>query len=144
MVFSQQQRGAHPLTNQVCSFCPCGCIWWVLHCLPEFAHLYKLWETVKDRGVWLAACSPWSHRVGCGLAAEQQQLADLSKYTGPSHLGYRRRTPLCHSKASGGADLSQGPCVERHLPSVLKMQTGWCGLRTQWRYTQWSLLTTVF
>ena len=26
--------------------------------------LSKLWETVKDREAWHAACSPWGQRVG--------------------------------------------------------------------------------
>ena len=127
-----------PSENQVCFFCTCGSIWWVLHCLPEFAQIHEFVQTLGDSEGQrsLVCCSPWSHRVGRDLAKEQQ-LVGHSKYIWPSHLGYRRRAPLCHSKASGGADLSQGPCVGGHLPNVLKMlthgQTGWCGLRTQWR-----------
>ena len=136
-VFSAAEMGT-PSENQVCLFCPCGCIWWL------FTVSQTLGDSEGQRN--LACCSPWSHRVGRDLAAEQ--LVDLSKYIRPFHLGYRRWAPLCHSKASGGADLSQGPCVGGHLPNVLKMlshgQTGWCGLRTQWRQTQWCLLTIVF
>ena len=81
----------------------------------------KLWETVKDRGVWRAAVH--GVRVGRDLAAER--LVDLSQYIWPFHLGYRRRAPLCHSKASGGADLSQGPCVGGASPQCSEDAEPW-------------------
>ena len=106
MVFSQQQRWAHPLRTKSAYFAPVGASG------GSFTVSQTLGDSEWQRSV--ACCSPWSHRVGRDLAAEQ--LADLSKYIWPFHLGYRRRAPLCHSKASGGADLSQGPCVGGHLP----------------------------
>ena len=34
--------------------------------------LSKLWEIVKDRAAWRAACSPWGHRVRYNCVTEQQ------------------------------------------------------------------------
>ena len=38
----------------------------------------KLWNIVKVREVWHAACSPWgSQKVRCDLATEEQQSASI-------------------------------------------------------------------
>ena len=34
--------------------------------------LSKLWEIVKNREAWHAACSPWGHKESDDLTAEQQ------------------------------------------------------------------------
>ena len=48
MVFSQQQRWAHPLRTKSAYFAPVGAS-------GGCSLSPKLWETVKDRGVWRAA-----------------------------------------------------------------------------------------
>ena len=58
MVFPQQQRWTHPLRTKSASFAPVGASggsFTVSQSLLKFMNLYKLWETVKDRGVWCAA-----------------------------------------------------------------------------------------
>ena len=37
-------------------------------------NLSKLWEIVKGRGAWCAACSPWGRRVGHDWATERQHI----------------------------------------------------------------------